>query len=829
MKNSVLGLLCCLIMGIPSNILAQTNLLHTFIPETNQSFDHGVVTDGTYLYGNKWDGGDFGKGYIYRVKIDNSDFSILLSFDGENSGKGGFGSLVLKDDMLYGITNMGGAFDSGTLYKIKTDGSNYSKLFDFGPDNCRPPIQSLLIEDNIIYGSAAQGAGGGLGGSNGSIFSISTDGEDFSIIFSFDGANGWNPSSPLIKQGDFLYGTTSRGGTNDNGVVFKIKTNGDEFTVLKDDFAGDISVMPNGNLVIIENTIYGATSQGGTGNAGLIYKINTDGTAFEVLNDLGTLEGSNPTGLTLYESNLYGMTVNGGYSGGIIFKVEPSGDNFAVLHRFDKQNGANPSAALTVLNDQLFGYTNNGEYNYGVVFSIDPDGSNYRKIIDIEATNSGYSSQGPLVVTPLKGYGFTNGGGVYNNGVIYSLDPDGQNYQVLHNFSGIDGAMPTGYMVLSNDTLFGMTQEGGTNGTGIIFSYTLDNNHYNKLYDFNYASGHYPNGPVTKLGSKIYGVAGSGGTDNRGILFEMNTDGSEYKTIIDFAETDITRPRGPVLHLNSVFYGIASNFSTDYLMVYSVGLDGTDFKVLYESDGIDAGRYGESITTDSTYLYVITKQGGLTDNGVLFKIKTDGTEFSKLLDFGGTIGASPIAPLLLEESILYISTYTGGPGGFGNAIGIKTDGTGLFDLLDYGDLFTSYFNSAANTTKSTTEHHKHLLKSTTSGFTIAALSMNDNNIYLVSEQTYGNNTQGHVVKYELTPLNNHEISTQQQLKIHPNPASDFLNIEHEKSQIKVQVFNISGIKVLEKILDGKTLDISHLPSGMYILNVDNKTTKFIKG
>jgi uncharacterized repeat protein (TIGR03803 family) len=823
MRKNLLVLFCCLTIGFNSKMLAQTELLHNFITETNQSFENGVITDGTYLYGTKWDGGEHGKGYIYRVKNDNSDFTILISFDGENSGTGGCGSLVLKNDTLYGTTYRGGAYDFGTLFKIKTDGTGYNKLFDFSGSNGLYSSRSLTIDDNTLYGVSNLGEY-----SYGSIFKINTNGDGFETLFSFDKTNGWNPSSPLTKQGDFLYGTTSRGGANDHGVIYKIRSNGEDFTVLKDDFPGHIGCMPNGNLVVINSSIYGTTSQGGIGSAGFIYKIKTDGSSFQVINDFANYNGSNPVGLVSYGSDIYGMTVNGGYRSGIIYKVDTTENNFLTLHQFDKHDGANPFGVLNIYNDKLYGYANNGAYNYGVVFSINPDGSDFTKIIDIQATNDGYSSQGALVVTPSKCYGFTNGGGVYNSGVIYSLDPDGLNYQVIHNFTGNDGADPVGSMVLSNDTLFGMTNLGGNYGEGAVFSYALESNNYNKIFDFDYANGNYPTGSVCMLGSKIYGVAGSGGNDNKGVLFKMNTDGTHYDSVFDFAGTGITRPQSTIIHVDSVFYGLALNDSTGILAVYSIRSDGTEFNVLYESNEIDAGQYGESIVTDSTYLYAITKQGGENDLGVLFKIKKDGTEFSKLLDFDWSIGASPQAPLLLVDSVLYISTSFGGPGGVGGVVGIKTDGTDFKNIIDYSELYMSNFKRATNTKKLKRGHDQALLKSTLSGSTIGGLTFNNNKIYLVSDQTIDEITQGSLVKYILTALGNNDIYTKQHLNVYPNPAVNHLVIEHDKPQVRVQIFNISGRKMLEQTLYGKVLNIDQLLPGMYILSIDNITTKFIK-
>jgi uncharacterized repeat protein (TIGR03803 family) len=58
--------------------------------------------------------------------------------------------------------------------------------------------------------------------------------------------------------------------------------------------------------------------------------------------------GANPTGLTLSERTLYGITENGGKCGrGTIFKMMSDGSEFLTLHDFGTNDGAFPSGALT--------------------------------------------------------------------------------------------------------------------------------------------------------------------------------------------------------------------------------------------------------------------------------------------------------------------------------------------------------------------------------------------------------------------------------------------------------------------------------------------------
>ena len=83
----------------------------------------------------------------------------------------------------------------------------------------------------------------------------------------------------LTLSGSTLYGMTSYGGTHYHGTIFKINTDGTGFQLLhsfekwsKD--GGD----PRGSLTLSGSTLYGMNDYGGTDGNGTIFKINTDGT-----------------------------------------------------------------------------------------------------------------------------------------------------------------------------------------------------------------------------------------------------------------------------------------------------------------------------------------------------------------------------------------------------------------------------------------------------------------------------------------------------------------------------------------------------------------------
>jgi uncharacterized repeat protein (TIGR03803 family) len=63
--------------------------------------------------------------------------------------------------------------------------------------------------------------------------------------------------------------------------------------------------------------------------------------------------------------------------------------------------------------------------------------------------------------------GGTNGG--EGDGTVFKISPTGME-TVLHSFSGSDGKLPTGGLIMdSTGNMYGTTMSGGANGDGTVF------------------------------------------------------------------------------------------------------------------------------------------------------------------------------------------------------------------------------------------------------------------------------------------------------------------------------------------------------------------------
>lgn len=327
-------------------------ILHNFAGTEGRYACGSLLHDNGVLYGmtSQGDGITTASGTIYKLNIDGTGYSILHSFTLNNSvdGNNPQGSLVISGNVLYGMTRKGGAVYSqelggmGTMFKMNTDGSNFSLLHSFalGEDY---PYGSLLLDGNFLYGMTATY---GSNDNAGKIFKINKDGTGYTILHTFNYANGGKPNGTLVLGGNILYGMTALGGNTGNGVrkgnIFKINTDGTGFQSVFNDLNGSqYYTWSYGSLVLVGNVLYGKSNVN-------LYSINTDGTGYQWYNwaQYGTETGSydpQENGTLTYDgSALYG--VNNRYGGtldrGVIYKFTPA--NLSI----DTNNLANSSIKI---------------------------------------------------------------------------------------------------------------------------------------------------------------------------------------------------------------------------------------------------------------------------------------------------------------------------------------------------------------------------------------------------------------------------------------------------------------------------------------------------
>jgi uncharacterized repeat protein (TIGR03803 family) len=289
---------------------------------------------------------------------------------------------------LYGVTWAGGdgRCHCGVLYELihpATSGAPWTHLvlhaFTNTNNDGRLPNAPVVLSSNTIYGVTQQG---GLYDS-GIVYRLipGKNGGTYSVIYSLGANNDASgPNGPLLlDSAGSLYGVTSLGGAFNAGAVYKLAQNGGSWTEsILFSFgggSGSSGITPVGNLLFDSpGNLYGVTEFGGASQLGVAYELSpaTGSWTQNVLFNFSKPVGSSPlAGMTWNPSNgsLYGTTSAGAsHTHGSVFQLTPpaSGGLWTetLLQQFTFTNGGLPSGR--VLRDPTTGYLYGTTYNGGV-------------------------------------------------------------------------------------------------------------------------------------------------------------------------------------------------------------------------------------------------------------------------------------------------------------------------------------------------------------------------------------------------------------------------------------------------------------------------------
>lgn len=401
--RTMIRLFCAAIFATTIMAQAQTiTVLHNFTGGGDGAFPYaGLTMDRAgNFYGTTSAGGGYGReGVVFRLSRAGSGWVLtpLHSFRGEpNDGAVPYGGVIIgPDGSLYGMTNQGGQYNGGTVYRLRPS-----------PAACGSTI--CPWEETVLYnfcpqGRCADGAGPGFG----------------NLVF---------------DQAGNLYGTTIFGGADNEGVVFKLTPSGGawiESVLYSFPSSCDSGCVPFSTLIVdTAGNLYGTTGQGGVENTGVAFELSPSASGWTEQ----TLASVNIAsydvtygGLAMDgQGNLFG-TSGGAFPGGA-FELTPSngGWTFSVLYAFSPSNYAGPydTPTLDAAGNVYAAACGEGAGDDGEVFKLTPSNGGWAYT---SVSFNGSNGECPIgsVVLDTGGniYGTTGLGGAYGDGTVWEITP----------------------------------------------------------------------------------------------------------------------------------------------------------------------------------------------------------------------------------------------------------------------------------------------------------------------------------------------------------------------------------------------------------------------
>jgi uncharacterized repeat protein (TIGR03803 family) len=365
-------------------------------------------------------------------------------------------------------------------------------------------------------------------------------------LYTFSGPDGQYPNVVLTPDGNGnLYGVTAQGGpsfsflnggNNAFGTIFKFSTLTGTLTTLAS-FDGLDGFTPTSSVVIdSQGNLWGTTAQGGVDynppinhfGSGTVWKYTSAGAFVPGIVEFSGPDGDDPIGNLALDSqgNLWGTTYDGGivwnptlgsFGSGTLFQLPPS------LVRTSPALFIQPATPIWGPVFDSSGDIFSTMYNGGLT----GQGSLY-EFSAAGALSTLVSFTGPngitpgAIVTDSKGnlYGTTSQDGVFNDGTLWKYSASG-GLTTLVNFNGTNGGTATNLALDSNGNVFGTTGYAGVNGGGILWEYSTAGV-LSTLFDFNTTTnGGFPNSILFDSQGNIYGTTKQGGNTGRGTIYTM--------------------------------------------------------------------------------------------------------------------------------------------------------------------------------------------------------------------------------------------------------------------------------------------------------------------
>ncbi|MBY0522984.1 MAG: Ig-like domain repeat protein [Gemmataceae bacterium] len=408
----------------------------TFSTSTLSVGSHAI----TAIYAGNGDFGNSASGLLSQTVHYNTGLTILASLEGTNGGEPLGGLVEDSSGNLFGTAYYGGASNLGTVFELPAGSRTIIPLFSFAGLNGAHPSGGLVLDENgNIFGTTIQG-GASYTGTNiygyadgfGTVFELSPTNEggySFTTLHSFNGTDGSAPAGLISDSAGNLFGATTGGGEGNNGTIFRVAKDTGAVTMVAA-FNGTNGAGPSGLILDSQGNLFGTAS---TSIAGFgpfeIFEVPAGTGAIARLATFSA-SGGPPRGLVADASgNVFGAIPYGGANRyGSLFELATDG-TVTMFGTFDAATGVGPGHMTIDQGGNLFGTTSDSGPGLGggTVFEVV---GGTRAITTLAAFNfPGGPSIGPSTNLVLDGdgnlFGATYGGGTtgLSYGTLFVVSP----------------------------------------------------------------------------------------------------------------------------------------------------------------------------------------------------------------------------------------------------------------------------------------------------------------------------------------------------------------------------------------------------------------------
>jgi uncharacterized repeat protein (TIGR03803 family) len=460
-----------------------------------------------------------------------------------------------------------------------------------------------------------------------------------------------------------------------------------------------------------DGSFFGVSESGGAFDFGALYQLHTDGT-IRILASFGGSAaqpgGSGRKGNLLRDDAgiLWGATSSGGAGDeGTLFKFDPVTKTTATVVEFGVTGLPNPGAApeggITAGSDgHLWGTCSRGGLSgNGGVFKYHPGTGTLTFVASFTGTGGSLPGRWPVgeLTADANGclWGVTAMGGASDAGTILKVEPSTGTVTSVFTFTGESGVargrLPQAALLRVAGFLWGTTQEGGLLNHGTVFRLDPTGPDFTTIVEF---GSHVPTGPTDPASplclsgdGRLWGTTLYGGTANTGTIFNVAPASGLLTVAAEFGDAGLpggNPAAGLVSDGSGALWG-TSNPLTSAPLVFKIAEDPTAWQIITRfGEGLGYGAFAGLEADQAGQLWGLCALGGAAGAGTLYKLDPATEILTTVLDCGtGTVGArAPHFGLTRSGGKLY-GQSAGGSADFGTVFSYDP-AAGIYSTL--GDL-----------------------------------------------------------------------------------------------------------------------------------------------